>query len=190
MMWTLRSSSSTDSGEPSAELAAAGLPSGSVAEPLLEIGRVGRPHGTRGEMTVTLVSNRLERLNPGSEFQTDEGTLVVSASRPHKQRYLVHFAGVEDRNAAEALRGLVLRAPAIVDPDELWVHELIGARLLEISGADRGRVAAVVANPAGDLLELDDGTLVPLRFIVDLVPNERVEVDAPAGLFAELEDTP
>ena len=157
--------------------------SGAGLPPLLEIGRVGRPHGTRGEVTVTLVSNRPERLAPGSEYQTDAGPLQVAASRPHNQRHLVKFAGVDDRNQAEALRGLVLRAAPIADPDELWVHELIGARVVDQSGTDRGPVASVVANPAGDLLELADGTLVPLRFVVDSVPGERIEVDVPDGLF-------
>ena len=54
---------------------------------------------------------------------------------------------------------------------------------MEVSGTDRGRVASVVANPAGDLLELVDGTLVPLRFVVDYEPGERIEVDVPDGLF-------
>ena len=172
-MWTSRSSSSTD---PSGA-------SGAESAPLLEIGRVGRAHGTGGEVSVTLISNRPERLAPGSELQTDAGTLRVAAARPHNQRHLVTFAGIDDRDKAEALRGLVLLAAPIADPDELWVHELIGARVVEVSGTDRGRVASVVANPAGDLLELVDGTLVPLRFVVDSVPGERIEVDVPDGLF-------
>ncbi len=138
---------------------------------------------------MTLVSNRPERLAPGSELHTDSGTLEVSAARPHKQRHLVRFTGVDDRQAAEALRGLVLRAAPIADPDELWVHELIGAQVVEVSGTDRGRVASVVANPAGDLLELLDGTLVPLRFVVDSVPGERIEVEVPDGLFEVAPDS-
>ena len=157
--------------------------SGTGTAPLLEIGRVGRPHGTGGEVTVTLVSNRPERLAPGSEYQTDAGTLQVAASRPHNRRHLVRFAGVDGRKQAEALRGVVLRATPIADPDEMWVHELIGARVVDQSGTDRGVVASVVANPAGDLLELTDGTLVPLRFVVDSVPTERLDVDVPDGLF-------
>ena len=93
------------------------------------------------------------------------------------------FAGIDDRSKAEALRGLVLRAEPILDPDEMWVHELIGARVVDQSGTDRGPVASVVANPAGDLLELVDGTLVPLRFMVDSVPTERIDVAVPDGLF-------
>ena len=174
-MLTSRSSSSTETpGSGGAEPA-----------PLLEIGRVGRPHGTAGEVTVTLVSNRPERLAPGSEFQTDAGALRVSTSRPHQQRHLVAFAGVVDRSQAEALRGLVLRAAPIDDPDETWVHELIGARVVDQHGSDRGPVAGVVANPAGDLLELADGALVPLRFVVASVRGERIDVDVPDGLFEE-----
>lgn len=156
---------------------------GAAGAPLLEIGRVGRPHGTGGEVAVTLVSNRPERLAPGSELHTDMGTLRVAAARPHNQRHLVTFAGIDDRSQAEALRGLVLRAEPIADPDEMWVHELIGARVVDQSGTDRGPVAAVVATPAGDLLELADGALVPLRFVVGPVTAARIEVDVPDGLF-------
>lgn len=172
-MSTSRSSSSTNQSDSS----------GAGTAPLLEVGRVGRPHGTGGEVTVTLVSNRPERLEPGSELQTDLGTLQVSSARPHNKRHLVTFAGIDDRSKAEALRGLVLRAAPIADPDELWVHELIGARVVDQSGTDRGFVASVVANPAGDLLELTDGTLVPLRFVVDSAPAERIDIDVPDGLF-------
>ena len=172
-MLTSRSSSSTD---PSDAAGAAGAL-------LLEIGRVGRPHGTGGEVTVTLVSNRPERLEPGSELQTDLGPLQVVTARPHNRRHLVAFEGVDDRTAAETLRGLVLRAAPIDDPDEMWVHELIGARVVDQSGTDRGPVASVVASPAGDLLELDSGTLVPVRFVVSCAPGQSIEVDVPDGLF-------
>lgn len=157
--------------------------------PLLEIGRIGRPHGTAGEVTVTLVTNRSERLAAGSQLHTDAGELEVAKARPHNHRHLVTFVGIEDRGAAESLRGLVLRAAPIADPDELWVHDLIGARVVEVSGTDRGRVVAVVANPAGDLLELADGTLVPLRFVVDSVPGKRIAVDAPDGLWSVREES-
>ena len=136
-----------------------------------------------GEVTVALVSNRLERLAPGSELETDRGTLRVASARPHQKRHLVVFAGIDDRAQAEALRGLVLRAAPIDDPDEMWVHELIGARVVDQHGVGRGVVARVVANPAGDLLELADGALVPLRFVVGSVPRELIEVEAPEGLF-------
>ena len=181
-MLTSRSSSST---EPSGGAAAdPGRAQRAASSPrLLEIGRIGRPHGTSGEVAVTLVSNRPERVAPGAALLTEQGPLRVLKARPHKGRHLVAFEGVADRGAAEALRGLVLRAEPIDDPDEMWVHELIGARVFELSGTERGVVTRVLANPAADLLELDDGSLVPVRFIVSRVPCERIDVDVPDGLF-------
>ncbi len=92
------------------------------------------------------------------------------------------FAGVDTRARAEALRGTVLRGHRIEDEDAWWVHELIGAQMFDTDGTPLGTVAGVLANPASDLLELDGGALVPLRFVVERTPG-RVVVDAPAGLL-------
>ena len=150
---------------------------------LLEVGRVTRPHGVRGEVNVVLITNRAERVAPGSVLTTADGRLVVRSSRPHKNGWIVRFAEVPDRDAAEALRNTVLRAEPIDDPDELWVHEVIGARVIDQLGIHRGTVVRVLENPASDLLELDSGPLVPMRFIVSLTAGDEVSVDVPAGLF-------
>jgi len=154
---------------------------------MLEIGRITRPHGVRGEVGVRLTSNRTERLDPGSVLETVNGPLEIRSSRPHKGGWLVVFGGVADREAAEGLRGLVLSAEPIDDPDELWVHELIGAMVIDQHGQDRGRVTRVLDNPASDLLELDSGALVPARFVVSHVAGDEVRVETPAGLF-DLDD--
>ncbi len=137
-----------------------------------------KPHGLGGEVIVELVTNRPERLAPGTVL----GDLVVGAARPHQKRWIVRFAGVADRNGAEQLRGTVLRAAALEDRETLWVHELIGSSVVDVSGAVLGRVEAVEANPASDLLVLDGGGLVPLRFVVNHEPG-RVVVDPPEGLL-------
>ena len=81
------------------------------------------------------------------------------------------------------LRGLALRAEPVDDPDELWVHDLIGAEVVTVDGDVAWAAAsAVVANPASDLLELDAGALVPVAFVVDHAPG-RVTIDPPEGLF-------
>lgn len=144
-----------------------------------------RPHGIRGEVVVDMVSNRPERVVAGIRFHTDRGPLDVVATRPLGRRWIMRLAGVEDRLGAEAWRGAVLRAPALADDDALWVHELVGAVAVRASdGAALGRVVAVVANPASDLLELEDGRLVPVRFVVGR-HDGRLVVDAPAGLLDE-----
>ena len=149
---------------------------------LLEVGTIAKAHGTSGEVVVRLITNQTERLNHGSKLMSDLGELVVSKSRPHHDKWLVQFNGVETRTQAEELRGLTLRAAPLDIPDALWVHELIGSVVKEVSGAERGTVKAVVANPASDLMELDTGHLVPLTFVIDFAEGI-ILVDVPDGLF-------
>jgi len=152
---------------------------------LLEIGRIEKPHGVRGEVVVSLITHRLERLAPGSVLTTDRGPLVVESSRPHQHRHLVWFDAIGDRNVAEQWRGVVLLAPPLDEPDDatLWVHHLVGAVVVDQHGNEHGEVVALVENPASDLLELADGRLVPLAFLVDHQPGVRIDVNVPAGLL-------
>jgi 16S rRNA processing protein RimM len=149
---------------------------------LLEVGRILRAHGLRGELVVDLVTNRDERMASGTALSTDGGPLTVVHARRHKGRWVVAFEGVTDRSEAERLRGRVLRAEAIDEPEALWVHELIGAEVVETDGTRRGLVVSIEANPAADLLVLDDGHLVPMTFVVT-ADDGRVVVEVPAGLF-------
>jgi 16S rRNA processing protein RimM len=133
---------------------------------------------------VTFTSDRDERRAAGAVLYVDDRELVVESVRPHQGRFLVRFAGVTDRDEATRLRGAFLTAdPVAGDPDELWVHELIGATVVDrAAGTPHGRIVALEANPAHDLLVLDDGTLVPIVFVVEHSPG-RVVVDAPDGLL-------
>jgi 16S rRNA processing protein RimM len=152
---------------------------------MLEVGRIAKPHGLRGEVVVELVTNRTERLDAGSVLATDaERDLTVERSSPFQGRWIVAFAGVHTREQADELRGVVLRAEPMPDNtgEGLWVHELIGSAVVDTTGAELGRVDAVQANPASDLLVLDGGGLVPLRFVVSTEPG-RVMVDVPPGLL-------
>ncbi len=108
--------------------------------------------------------------------------LVVTSSRPFQQRHLVQFEGIDSRDEADALRGVVLKAAAVEDPEALFVHELVGSEVIDQAGASHGRVAAVEANPASDLLVGEGGWLVPLRFVVEHRDGQIV-IDAPDGLF-------
>ena len=152
---------------------------------LLEVGRIDKPHGVRGDVVVTLTTTERSRVDPGAELQAGARTLVVVTSRPHQHRFVVGFAGVSSREAAEALAGAVLHAEALedTDPDDLWVHELVGSTVVEADGTQRGRIDAVQENPASDLLVLDSGALVPLRFVVGRDDDGRIVVEVPVGLF-------
>jgi 16S rRNA processing protein RimM len=148
----------------------------------LEVGRITRSHGLGGEVVVALTTNRHERVEPGATLHAGDRTLVVVSSKPRQDKWLVWFEGVESREAADELRGAILTAEPIDDPDELWVHELIGAIVVEADGTERGTVESVLANPASDVLILDSGALVPLTFVVEH-RDGRILVDPPAGLF-------
>jgi 16S rRNA processing protein RimM len=152
------------------------------APELLEVGRVVRAHGLTGEVAVKLLTDRSERVDPGTVLYAGGVALEVRSSQPYRDGFLVRFAGVEDREGAEALRGSILSAPPLDDPEAFWVHELIGATVVDLDGIERGAVVAVEANPASDLLVLDGGGLVPLRFVIERLPG-RLVVELPAGLL-------
>jgi 16S rRNA processing protein RimM len=158
---------------------------------LLELGRIDKAQGLRGEVVVTLTTTETSRIDAGSELLAGDRRVVVAASRPHQHRWVVHFEGITSREQAEELARAVLRAeaPAETDPDDLWVHELIGAAVVEPDGTERGLVEAVQDNPASDLLVLDTGALVPLRFLVGRDDDGRLVVEVPAGLFDLLDES-
>lgn len=149
---------------------------------LLEVGRLGRPHGVRGDLFVQLTTDRVERVAAGSRLWADGRWLAVGSSNRSGARWRVHLDGVESREAAQALTGVPLYAEPIDDPGVLWVHDLIGATVVEVDGTERGVCVAVVDNPAADLLELASGALVPMTFVVSIDPP-RVTIDPPPGLF-------
>ena len=150
---------------------------------LLEIGRVGKAHGLKGEVTVTITSDRPERTAPGAVWLLDSGAYRVTAIRPHQHRWIVQFEGVHSREAADALHGVLLRAEPLDDPEALFVHELIGAAVVDVDGNAVGTVESVEQNPASNLLVLDGGALIPVRFVVGRDDEGTLTVDLPDGLL-------
>jgi 16S rRNA processing protein RimM len=151
--------------------------------PTLEVGRIIKAQGLKGQVLVDLWSDRTERLAPGSQLQSDRGALVVVASIAHQQRFIVTFEGIDTREKAEHLRGVVLSAPRLDDESVIWIDQLYDAEVYDAGGVRRGVVVGVEANPASDLLVLDNGLLVPLTFVTALEANVRIDVDVPEGLF-------
>jgi 16S rRNA processing protein RimM len=172
-----------------------------VSEPTVVVGKVTKAHGLHGEVVVLVFSDNPDRFSAGSRmFSTDGRVMRVRASRPNGGRLLVAFEGVEDRNAAEALRGATLVVPRSALPDlpegEFWPHQLEGCTVVTESGRTLGAIVDVIANPANDLwVAVDDGgteTLVPAirQVVVDVdVPARRVLVRDIPGLTAPDEPT-
>ena len=154
---------------------------------MLDIGRIVRPHGLAGQVVVELWTNREERMAPGSRLLGGDRELVVrsSSAMPDsggRARRLVNFEGIAGREAAEALRDAVLRAEPLDIEGAMWVHRLVGAEVVDPDGGPVGRVEAVEANPASDLLVLEDGRVIPLTFISEGGEGKLI-VDGPPGLL-------
>ena len=150
---------------------------------LLEVGHIRRAHGLRGDVFVQLSDDNDARVAPGAELLLGDRALIVESSRVAANgRRIVKFAGIDDRTTAERHANAVLHGRPFDDPDALWVHELIGGRVVEIDGTEHGTCVAVIANPAADLLELDSGALVPTNFVVANTDGV-ISVETPEGLF-------
>jgi 16S rRNA processing protein RimM len=163
------------------------------------VGRIGRPHGVRGEVTVEVRTDDPElRFAPGSVLVTDParvGPLTVEAVRWHSGRLLLRVEGVADRTAAEGLRGVVVCAevpddevPA--DPEEYYDHQLRGLAVVTVEGDAVGEVSDVIHLPAQDLLAIarPGGRELLVPFVSELVPEidlgaGRAVIDPPPGLL-------
>ncbi len=173
----------------------------------VQVARIGKPHGIRGEVTVQVMTDApQERFVPGTAFVVEParlGPLTVESARWNKDILLLGFAEVVDRNGAEELRGakLFVDTEDVDDDEDAWYeHELVGLRVL-VDEQEVGKVAALNTLPAQDLLVVTaaDGNEVLVPFVEQIVPEVDVEagfirVTPPAGLFelnsAESQSTP
>lgn len=152
---------------------------------LLEVGRIGKPHGVRGDLFLSLTSDLVQRREVGAQLiifdSSGKRTLTITSSRPQQDRWVVHFEGIDDRNAAEKLTNKFLYAVPIDGAEGLWVHQLIGSEVEDTSGVSWGICTGVLNNPAHDLLELESGVLIPMPFVLSCDEGITV-IDPPAGL--------
>ena len=158
----------------------------------VEVGRILRPHGVRGEVVVEPYSEVEERFDRGASLLLGARSLTVETVRPHRGGLLVRFEGVEDRDGADALRGGVLEIDrqAVPDaPEGTWYYfDLIGCRCRDAREGDLGEVEDVVEDGGGVLLDVrKEGRrlLVPFvrSFVRDVDPAaRRIELELPEGL--------
>jgi 16S rRNA processing protein RimM len=147
------------------------------------VGRIGRPHGVRGRVTV--VAAHSGRFQPGARFVTDEAEprplVVQTVGRHAKGALILGFEGITDRSAAEELRGANLTIPHSarrqLEEEEFWPEELEGLEVRSPEGARLGWVRGVVFGEAQDrlVLELVEGRNVEVPFVDELVREVRIE---------------
>ena len=162
------------------------------------VGRIGPARGVRGDVFVQpFTDDPEERFAAGSVLATEpaeRGPLTVAELNLNGPKMVVRFVGVDDRSAAEVLRGVRLVIPAsarppIEDPDEFYISDLVGLSARCVDGTELGPVRDVIDIAGADYLVLDVGgveRLVP--FVEAIVPTVDlaegvVEIDPPEGLF-------
>lgn len=157
------------------------------------VGRIGKPHGIRGDVTVDVRTDEPERrFAVGAVLRAEAPrgshsplrTLTVAGTKWHQSVLLVRFEEIPDRSAAEAARGILLHTdiPADAspdDPDEYYDHQLVGLAVYDVDGTPLGEVSGLVHGGAQDLLTIrtPDGREALVPFVKALVP----EVDVAGG---------
>lgn len=169
-----------------------------MADELVTIGRIIKPHGIRGEVAVDVLSDVPGRFDAGVEVRVGGHLMTISASRPHQGRVLLSFDHLRDRSDAERVRGLPIEAPPVdlSDTEAYFAHELIGMAVVDVEDAPLGQVSALIELPSAagyDLLEVarEDGSTWLLPAVEDFVEigedeagRERLRVvDPPDGLL-------
>jgi len=158
------------------------------------LGRIVGIFGVRGEMKIAATGIGEDALRSGLRValrfddERSERILQIGLARPHKRGMVASFDGILSPSDAETLVGASLwtgREDAALGAGEFFDEDLIGCRLRD-SGAAVGDVVAVRHYPAQDVLELDNGALVPMvgAFIkrVD-VDRRTIDVELPPGLI-------
>ena len=160
----------------------------------VEVGRIGKPFGIRGEVYVHPEPDLGDVITTGAQLIVDDGiALTVRKSFWHGPRFIVAFEGYTDRNLAETLRGktvFVAREEVSLDEDAMWVSDMVGTQVILPSGELVGEVNGVRDGTAHDwiLLTTLDGKerLIPhVAAIIDVSQTPFV-IDPPEGLL-ELE---
>jgi len=174
------------------------------------VGRIGRPHGIRGEVVIGVrtdepdlrfavgatmdVRSTPDDADPGD--RTGGECLTVASARWHSGQLLVAFAGITDRTAAAELTGSWLsvdssQLPETGDPDEFRDYELIGLAVRTCAGDPVGVVTDVL-HYGQDLLVVrrqdEPGGEALIPFVKAIVPEVDIRagvvvIDPPPGLL-------
>ncbi len=167
---------------------------------LLTVARIGRAHGVLGEVTIEVRTDGPdERFYIGSVLTTEPasfGPLKIKSVRNHNGTLLLAFENVTDRNQAEKLRDVLLKADVDIDApgideDDFHIQQLLGCQVFTTEGIEVGPVTDLVPLPGQDLLAINyQGRELLIPFVHELVPtvdvkNKRIEIVAQEGLLTD-----
>lgn len=145
------------------------------------IGRLGRPHGLDGFLGLYVDEEDMVSLQPGSTAYLEDRPHIVRAVRRVDRGFQIAFEGVDDREAADEIRGLMVSVGhrRQLGEGEFWPEDLVGLVVFDESGREVGIVVEVAFGAGQDRLVVvrADGAGFEIPFVDDLVPV----VDVGAG---------
>ena len=167
-----------------------------TSEELICVGAITGARGLQGEVRIkSFTANPKDISSYGDVFSENrERSFSIRIVGQAKGQLLARLKGVDDRNAAEALKGtrLYIAKAALPEPgeDEFYFSDLIGLRVDLVDGGKLGSVKEVHDFGAGAILEVTGGEtgIVMVPFTRAVVPevdmlNRRVVIDPPPGLL-------
>jgi 16S rRNA processing protein RimM len=165
------------------------LTDSAIREGFLRIGTVSAPHGFKGLVRVSVVSDIPERFAPGNTvlLEKESGMVAykVSSSSLHKARTaLVQFEGIDDRNGSESIVGCDLyisretadKSRGLLSDSEFYYFDLIGSAV-HLDGSEFGKVRDVIEGGSGHILEIADseGSTFLVPFVEEMVDTSRIK---------------
>ena len=160
----------------------------------IEVGKITRAVGIKGEVSVYPYTDYIERFEELDSVFIGEKRYYIDSVRYQKNMAVIRFKDVNDRNAAEKLRGSILTIKREdlreLDEDEYFIFDLIGLEAVDTDGVHIGTVTDVLQNTAQDLYEIEDDAgkkhLVPAVYeiVTDIdIENGKMVINKIEGLF-------
>jgi len=162
----------------------------------IAVGRVSRAHGVKGEVTVLSLSDVTARFEPGSTVfvgESNAAPLTVETRRGTPQRPLIKFREIATPEEIASLQEWTIEIPESAartrQTDEYFLHDLIGLRLVDAAGKERGEVIEAYEGGGGVLLNVkradDHEYEVPFAAAICTeidIDGKRILVDLPEGI--------
>ena len=165
----------------------------------IAIGVIRRAHGVRGEASVEPWTDSVDRfkeisnvtlVSPDEEHTRE---VRIESARGHGDRALVKFAGIGSPEEIQPLQEWTIEIPESEararEANEYFLHELIGLRLVDRSGSERGEVIDAYEGGGGVLLNVkrDDGKEYEVPFAATIcteidIAGKKIVVELPEGI--------
>lgn len=153
------------------------------SEQRVALGTIVAPHGVRGDLRIRPDIERPEVLKKLKSLMIGSRTYTLRSAAPHKNVYLLHVVGVEDRNASEALVGSEVSVPARDIPPlpsgQYYYFQLLGLSAVEEDGNVVGPIKEIIQTGANDVYVI--GTRDGKELCVPAIPQVILAVDTDAG---------